>query len=80
MNKEWSEKNKKMQALTGKEPTFREGVDVLIGLRDDLFWQITSIVNTYPPEAFCEMPFAEAEGYHSKTLAYSALRILLRIP
>ena len=75
MNKEWSEKNKKMQSLIGKEATFREGIGVLIELRDDLFGQITSIVNTYPQEAFYQMPFAKAEGYHSKTLAYSMWHI-----
>ena len=75
MNKDWSEKNKKMQALIGKEATFREGIEVLVELRDDLFQQITSIVNTYPPEAFWQMPFAKAEGYHSKTLVYSMWHI-----
>jgi hypothetical protein len=75
MNKDWSEKNKKMQALIGKEATFREGIEVLIELRNDLFQQITSIVNTYPPEAFWQMPFAKAEGYHSKTLVYSMWHI-----
>ena len=75
MNKEWSEKNKKMQSLIGKEATYREGIDVLIELRDDLFQQITSIVNTYPQEAFWQMPFAKAEGYHSKTLGYSMWHI-----
>ena len=71
MNKEWSEKNKKMQALISKEATFREGIGVLIDLRDDLFRQTTSIADTCPREAFFQMPFAKAEGYHSKTLAYS---------
>lgn len=75
MNKEWSEKNKKMQTLIGKEVTFREGIDTLIELRNDLFMQITSIVDTYPLEAFCQMPFPKAEGYHSKTLAYSMWHI-----
>ena len=75
MNKEWSEKNKKMQSLIGKEVTFREGIGALIELRDELFGQITSIVNTYPQEAFYQMPFAKAEGYHSKTLAYSMWHI-----
>ena len=75
MNKDWSEKNKKMQTLLGKEVTFHEGIDVLIELRDDLFQQITSIVNTYPQEAFYQMPFARAEGYHSKSLAYSLWHI-----
>ncbi len=75
MNKEWSEKNKKMQSLIGKEAGFREGIDTLIELRSDLFGQITSIANTYPAEAFSRMPFAGAEGYHSKTLAYSMWHI-----
>ncbi len=75
MNKDWSEKNKKMQSLIGKEESFREGIDVLVDLRNVLFGQITSIVNTYPPDAFCQMPFIGADGYHSKTLAYSMWHI-----
>lgn len=75
MNKEWSEKNKKMQTLIGKESTFREGIDTLIELRNDLYRQITSITDTYPLEAFYQMPFPKAEGYHSKTLAYSMWHI-----
>ena len=75
MNKDWAEKNKRMQSLIAKEAGFREGLDVLFDLRDDLFGQISHIVNNYPAEAFCQMPFPEAEGYHSKTLAYSLWHI-----
>jgi len=75
MNKEWSDKNKKMQTLINKESTFKEGIDLLIELRNDVFWQIDDIVNNYPPEAFSKMPFKGAEGYHSKTLAYSIWHI-----
>ena len=75
MNKEWSEKNKKMQSLIGKKESFEDGIAVLIELREALFSQITSIVNTYPEEAFCRMPFVGAKGYHSKTLAYSLWHI-----
>ena len=75
MNKDWSEKNKRMQSLIGKQASFGEGIDTLIELRHDLFKQISSIVNTYPPEAFFQMPFAGADGYHSKTLAYSIWHI-----
>ena len=64
-----------MQALIGKEATFAEGINVLIGLRNDLFSQISSIANTYPEDAFYQMPFAGADGYHSKTLAYSMWHI-----
>ncbi len=34
MNKEWSDKNKKMQTLIGKDVTFAEGMDVLFELRN----------------------------------------------
>ncbi len=75
MNKDWAEKNKRMQSLIAKETGFREGIEVLIDLRNDLFGQISSIVNNYPAEAFSLMPFAGAKGYHSKTLAYSLWHI-----
>ena len=75
MNKEWSEKNKKMQSLIGKKESFEEGIAILLELREDLFGQITSIVKTYPKEVFCKMPFAKANGYHSKTLGYSMWHI-----
>jgi hypothetical protein len=75
MDKNWSEMNKEMQALLSKEVTFVDAVGKLIQLRNSLFEQITQIVNAYPQEAFSRMPFAGAEGYHSKTLAYSIWHI-----
>ena len=71
MDKDWSNKNKEFQKLIAKEATFKDGIKVLLELRDSLFEQITQIVNCYPKDAFWKMPFAGAEGYHSKTLAYS---------
>ena len=75
MDKDWAEMNKEMQALLSKEATFTEGMEKLLGLRESLFGQITQIVDTFPEEAFYQMPFAGAEGYHSKTLAYSIWHI-----
>ena len=75
MNKDWAEKNKKMQDLIGRESTYAEGMGVLNDLRNDLFTRISSIVNSYPEEAFWQMPFAGADGYHSKTLVYSMWHI-----
>ena len=75
MNKDWSDKNKRMQAMIGKEATFAEGLEVLIELRNDLLLQISYIVNNYPSDAFYQMPFAGADGYHGKTLAYSMWHI-----
>ena len=75
MDKEWSEKNKVFQKLISKEATFKDGIKMLLELRASVFEQITQIVNGYPEKAFYEMPFAGADGYHSKTLAYSIWHI-----
>lgn len=75
MNKEWSEKNKEFQKLISKEATFKDGIKMLLELRSCVFEQITQIVNSFPKKAFYEMPFAGANGYHSKTLAYSIWHI-----
>ena len=71
MNKDWSEKNKKMQALLSKEAGFDEGIKLLIELRTELFEQITYIVKTFPPVAFYQLPFGDGEGNHCTTLAWS---------
>ena len=75
MNKEWSEKNKKMQMLLAKEADFAEGIKVLLELRNDLFEQICSIVKTFPPAAFYQMPFGDGDGNHNATLAWSLWHI-----
>ncbi len=71
MDNEWSEKNKKMQTLISKEVTFAEGIKLLIELRAEIFEQITSIVKTFPPVAFYQMPFGSGDGNHHTTLAWS---------
>ena len=71
MDNEWSEKNKKMQMLISKEVTFADGITLLIELRAELFEQITSIVKTFPPVAFYQMPFGSGDGNHHTTLAWS---------
>ena len=75
MNKDWTEMNKEMQKLLSKETTYRDAISKLIALRAILFEQITDIVTNYPEEAFWQMPFCGAEGYHSKTLGYSIWHI-----
>ena len=71
MNKSWSDKNKKMQTLISKEATFDEGIKLLLELRAELYNQITSIVKTFPSEAFYQLPFGDGEGSHHTTLAWS---------
>jgi len=75
MDKEWSEKNKKMQTLISKEATFDEGIKILLELRAELFEQIASIVKTFPSVAFYQLPFGEGEGNHHATLAWSLWHI-----
>lgn len=75
VDKDWAEKNKEIQKLLSREATFPAAVDALIAFREEIFEQVTQIVNTFPGEAFSRMPFAGAEGYHSKTLAYSIWHI-----
>jgi len=75
MNKEWSNKQKRMQVLLNRKETFNEAIALLIELRMDVFKQITQIVNEYPEDAFYQMPFPKVDGYHSKTLSYSIWHI-----
>lgn len=75
MDKAWSEKNKQMQALLNKEATFKDGISLLVELRGELLEQVAQIVNGFPKQAFYAIPFAGADGYHSKTLAYSIWHI-----
>lgn len=75
MDKNWSEKNKEIQSLLGRETTFREAITKLIAFRKELFGEIVQIKTSFPEEAFSLQPFAGADGYHSKTLAYSIWHI-----
>ena len=75
MNREWSEKNKEIQALLSKGATFASGIEKLIEFRGELFGQVEQIAANYPAEAFWQMPFASADGLHSKTLDYSVWHI-----
>lgn len=74
MNREWSEL-KKMQILMKKEDTFDKGIKVLLYLRDELFDEILGFKKELSHEAFSAIPFINAKGYHSKTVAYSLWHI-----
>ena len=75
MDKAWSEKNKRMQTLLAKEATFRQGIAVLIELRNDLFEEISSIIKMFPAEAYYQLPFGTGKGNHRTTLAWSLWHI-----
>lgn len=75
MNKEWSDKNKQMQALL-KKSTFADGIKKLIELRNILFAEMTSWREELSREDYCKIPYMNADGYHSKTIAYSIWHII----
>ena len=71
MNKEWSELNKTMQVQLKKKDTFDEGILTLLELRKQLWNTISSYKKELKREDFDSIPFINADGYHSKTIAYS---------
>lgn len=75
MNKEWSELNKVMQAQLKKRDTCEAGIDTLFRLRDQLMQTLLSFKEELSREDFDAIPFINADGYHSKTIAYSIWHI-----
>lgn len=75
MNKSWSELNRKMQIQLKKEATFSDGIETLFELRKELMQAADGFFRDFSREEFCAMPFINAEGYHSKTIAYSLWHI-----
>ena len=75
MNKEWSELNKIMQAQIRKKDTYEMGIDTLFELRNQLMKTLTSFYDELSEAEFHAIPFINADGYHSKTIAYSIWHI-----
>ena len=75
MNQEWSERNKTMQTQIKKRDTYKMGMDTLFGLRNQLLQTLVSFKEELRREDFYAMPFQNADGYHSKTIAYSIWHI-----
>lgn len=75
MNKEWAELNKIMQLQINKKETFSTGVDTLLTLRKELMRQILDLKDILSRDEFCAIPFINADGYHSKTIAYSVYHV-----
>ena len=75
MNKVWSELNKTMQAQIKKKDTYEAGIITLFDLRNQLMETLTSFNEELSREEFDAIPFINADGYHSKTIAYSIWHI-----
>ena len=75
MNKEWSELNKTMHTQIRKNDTYEAGIDTLFELRNRLMKILTVFYSELNREEFNAIPFLNADGYHSKTIAYSIWHI-----
>lgn len=75
MNKAWSELNKTMQTQIKKRDTYKAGIDTLFDLRKQLTETLISFKDELSREEFDAIPFINADGYHSKTIAYSIWHI-----
>ena len=75
MNREWSELNKEMQRCLNRDETYEQGLEVLFQLRETMMKVLLEIREGRTREAFDAMPYAGADGYHSKTIAYSIWHI-----
>lgn len=75
MNKKWSELNKIMQTQIGKKSTYKMGIETLFDLRNHLMQTLSLFNNQLCREDFDAIPFINADGYHSKTIAYSIWHI-----
>lgn len=71
MNKHWSELCKAVQAQIKKQDTYKDSIDTLLDLRNNLMNTLTSLRDELSREDFNAMPFINAVGYHSKNIAYS---------
>lgn len=75
MNKAWSELNKTMQTQIKKRDTYKAGINTLFDLRKQLTETLISFKDELSREDFDVIPFINADGYHSKTIAYSIWHI-----
>ena len=75
MNRVWSKLNKTMQTQIKSKAAYEEGVITLLDLRSRLMETLTSFKEDLSRKDFDAMPFINANGYHSKTIAYSIWHI-----
>ena len=75
MNKEWSALNKAMQLQLKKKESFADGVQTLFALRKTLMETLLCLKTDLSRKDFDAIPFINADGFHSKTIAYSIWHI-----
>lgn len=64
-----------MQKQIGKKDTYKAGIETLLDLRNELMQTLISFKEKLRREDLDAIPFINADGYHSKTIAYSIWHI-----
>ena len=64
-----------MQSQLKKAETYQNGLETLFTLRNSLIDTLNSFKNELKREDFNAMPYMNADGYHSKSIAYSIWHI-----
>lgn len=64
-----------MQEQLKHRDTFQDGILTLLKLRKSILNSLLELKDTLSNEQFSQMPFANAKGYHNKTIAYSIWHI-----
>lgn len=75
INREWSELNKFIQTQIKRKDTYEASIETLFDLRNRLMKTVTSFNEELNREEYSAIPFINADGYHSKTIAYSIWHI-----
>jgi hypothetical protein len=75
MNKEWSDLNKSMQKQIKRKDSYDMGIETLFKLRGQLMQVLMDLKDELTRDEFDAIPFINAKGYHSKTVAYSIWHI-----
>ena len=75
MNREWSDKNRLAQSKL-KKATFYDGINEFLKLREMLMQEMLSWKKLLSSDDYSAIPFINADGYHSKTVAYSIWHII----
>lgn len=71
MNKRWADLNNAIHVQLKRESTFLGGIETLLTLRQSLMDELSNMKCELSREDFNAMPYPNAKGYHSKTIAYS---------
>lgn len=59
-----------------KKATFYDGINEFLKLREMLMQEMLSWKKLLSSDDYCAIPFINADGYHSKTVAYSIWHII----